>query len=141
MQDLAGGFYSLAHSLILTHSYSHTHEGFKAPCIIDIKIGTETYEPNASFDKIEREKNKYQFQHEIGFRIVGFKVYDVITKTYKHIGKRFGRSLLPHKISEGLLLFFFNGLRYVIFTDLRLLIHSYSLTYLYVLTHGYLPMH
>lgn len=111
MQDMAAGTHAPLIPWLTCLLAYFCIEGFKAPCIIDIKIGTNTYEPNAPLDKIKREQNKYHFQQEIGFRIVGFKVFDVITKTYKQIGKRFGRSLQPNKISEGLLLFFYNGLR------------------------------
>ncbi len=67
---------------------------------------------------------------------MGFKVYDVITKTFKKIGKRFGRSLLPNKVSEGLLLFFYNGLRYDSLTFSLTHSLSYSLTHSYSLTNS-----
>ena len=69
---------------------------------------------------------------------MGFKVYDVITKTFKKIGKRFGRSLLPNKVSEGLLLFFYNGLRYNLFTHSLTYSLTYSLTHLLTYSLTYL---
>jgi hypothetical protein len=85
---------------------------YNKPCVIDIKMGTQTYEPNANIDKIEREKEKYRYQSQLGFRIAGFKVYDILSDTEKSIGKAFGRSLLPHQVTRGLSLFFYNGLYY-----------------------------
>jgi len=85
---------------------------YRQPCVIDIKMGTQTYEPNASLDKATRENEKYRYQSELGFRIAGFKVYDILSGTEKSIGKVFGRSLLPHQVTGGLSLFFYNGLHY-----------------------------
>jgi hypothetical protein len=85
---------------------------YKNPCIIDIKMGTQTFEPTASISKKERELLKYKYQSEMGFRIAGFQVYDIISKTNRKINKTFGRSILPHQVSEALSLFFFNGIHY-----------------------------
>ena len=48
--------------------------GYSLPCIMDVKIGQQTYDPNAPQKKREREISKYKHQHEIGFRICGMKV-------------------------------------------------------------------
>lgn len=85
---------------------------YKNPCIIDIKMGTQTFEPTASVSKKERELLKYKYQSEIGFRIAGFQVYDIVSKTNRKVNKKFGRSILPHQVSEALSLFFFNGIHY-----------------------------
>eukprot|EP00580_Thalassiosira_gravida_P004774 CAMPEP_0201651080 /NCGR_PEP_ID=MMETSP0493-20130528/42399_1 /ASSEMBLY_ACC=CAM_ASM_000838 /TAXON_ID=420259 /ORGANISM="Thalassiosira gravida, Strain GMp14c1" /LENGTH=293 /DNA_ID=CAMNT_0048127347 /DNA_START=175 /DNA_END=1056 /DNA_ORIENTATION=- len=47
---------------------------FPHPNIIDIKMGTQTYEPTAPPSKQIREAKKYPPQSEIGFRIVGMRV-------------------------------------------------------------------
>ena len=49
---------------------------FHRPNIIDIKMGTQTYEPNAPVSKQKREVAKYPQQAEIGFRIVGMRVHN-----------------------------------------------------------------
>jgi len=41
------------------------------PCAIDIKMGTQTYEPGADAMKKRREINKCPHQAEVGFRITG----------------------------------------------------------------------
>jgi len=82
---------------------------FRNPCIIDIKMGRETFEPTASLDKMMREKIKYKYQEKIGFRICGFKVYDSVAQIYQSVGKKFGRSLTPDLVEHGLAAFFHNG--------------------------------
>jgi len=50
-----------------------TH-GLKEPCVLDLKMGQQTYDETATPAKIEREKKKYPPQEAIGFRIVGMRV-------------------------------------------------------------------
>lgn len=83
---------------------------YKTPCMIDIKMGRETFEPTAPLDKVMRERIKYKYQEKIGFRICGFKVYDSLAQVYQSVGKKFGRSLTPELVEPGLAAFFHNGL-------------------------------
>jgi hypothetical protein len=85
-----------------------THN-FKYPCCMDIKMGRQTFEPSAEDVKKNRELKKYSYQSTLGFRITGFKVYDVVRKLYRVEDKTFGRSLQPHQIQGGLSHFFNNG--------------------------------
>lgn len=80
--------------------------GYLIPCIIDIKMGQYTYEPSVDLSKKLREKRKYIYQEEIGFRITGQKVYNAATETYVMTDKQFGRSLLPSQVLDGLAIFF-----------------------------------
>ena len=41
---------------------------------MDIKIGQITSDPFADKSKIKREAGKYEYQKELGFRILGCKV-------------------------------------------------------------------
>lgn len=82
---------------------------YAKPCVIDIKMGTQTYEPSASIEKKSREHSKYSYQKSIGFRITGFKVYDTTKSLFYSVDKSFGRSLKPEQIKDGLKLFFHNG--------------------------------
>jgi hypothetical protein len=50
-----------------------TH-AFSEPCVLDLKLGTRTYEPNASPSKKQREEQKYPPQKKLGVRIVGMRV-------------------------------------------------------------------
>jgi hypothetical protein len=71
------------------------NQHYQKPCCIDIKMGQQTFEPNASDDKKAREKIKYPYQEEIGFRITGYKVYDIVSQSYVAFDKTLGRKLLP----------------------------------------------
>jgi hypothetical protein len=84
----------------------------KTPCVIDIKMGKQTYEPNADSSKKNREIVKCPYQVLTGFRITGMKVYNVKTKSYSYREKQFGRAVSPDgdQIIDALKLFFWNGL-------------------------------
>ena len=88
----------------ISHSYSRDHIS-----IIDIKMGTQTYEPTASIEKIVKETSKFIHQRQLGFRISGMKVFNHRTKQYLIKDKFFGRSLEPSTVIYGLGLFFYNG--------------------------------
>lgn len=70
----------------ITSSYKH-------PNIIDIKMGTQTYEPDAPHSKQLREIQKYPMQSEFGFRLVGMRIYDSVTEKYRYWDKNFGAQL------------------------------------------------
>ena len=42
--------------------------GYEKPSVIDLKIGTKTWEDDAPQEKIDRESKKYPLQRTIGFR-------------------------------------------------------------------------
>lgn len=74
-------------------------KNFDKPCIIDLKIGTFTFEPDAELSKKESQRKKYPQQEEFGFRLVGMKVYDphhddACDLGYRKITKEDGRSLI-----------------------------------------------
>eukprot|EP01031_Cornospumella_fuschlensis_P042209 gene42209-51544_t len=83
--------------------------GFNKPCVMDVKIGRQTFEPSASQPKKARELAKYPHQEALGFRITGFKVWDTREQQYRSLGKEFGRALQPEDVSRGLGLFFYDG--------------------------------
>jgi Inositol polyphosphate kinase len=71
---------------------------YKQPCVMDLKMGTETFEPDAPDEKRLRESSKYPQQAIFGFRIVGMRIYDPLhpeacDKGYRFYGKDYGRSL------------------------------------------------
>ena len=84
--------------------------GYKRPCVIDLKMGRQSYEPSASREKKERVYKKYPYQSEIGFRITGLKVWDEDQQAYHTKSKSFGRSILPDQVTQALAFFFQNGL-------------------------------
>lgn len=58
----------------LTQIHPAMYLQFKKPCILDLKMGTQTYPEGATPEKIAREEAKYPPQKEIGFRFVGLTV-------------------------------------------------------------------
>ncbi|KAL7547364.1 hypothetical protein ACHAWF_010677 [Thalassiosira exigua] len=66
---------------------------YRHPNIIDIKMGTQTFEPAAPISKQTREAAKYPQQLEFGFRIVGMKVYCPSSDDYIYWDKKFGVNL------------------------------------------------
>jgi hypothetical protein len=90
---------------------------FSKPCVMDLKIGTQTYEPDAPEDKCLRESGKYLQQEQFGFRIVGMRIYDpkhadADTKGFRHFGKSYGRSLATREaLLEAMCLYFSAGIK------------------------------
>lgn len=75
---------------------------FEKPCVIDLKMGFQTFEPDAPESKRQRELEKYPQQDIFGFRIVGKRIY---IPSHKEAGdngfvfypKHVGRSLGSHE--------------------------------------------
>jgi hypothetical protein len=88
---------------------------FSKPCVMDIKMGAQSYEPDAPKDKVERERGKYPMQSTFGFRIVGMRFYDpdhpdADENGYRFFNKQYGRSLeTSESVLEALRLFFSSG--------------------------------
>ena len=51
---------------------------YNKPCIMDVKMGAITWDPEADADKIHREKAKYPYADEIGFHLLGMRVSGTI---------------------------------------------------------------
>ena len=71
---------------------------YRKPCVIDIKMGQQTFEPTASDEKKRRECLKYPYQSEMGFRVTGMKVYDVLANGYVSFTKVLGINTLPQYV-------------------------------------------
>lgn len=85
---------------------------FTKPCIIDLKVGTKTYEPDSSPYKIEKQTRKYPQQEEFGFRVVGMQVYDphhdeANSAGFRHMDKVEGRNLSNRNDVKNTLQMFF----------------------------------
>lgn len=68
--------------------------GRQWPCIMDVKMGTRSYEHNAPIEKIAYEKSKFPLQEKVGLRIQGMKVYQHTKKGYVEFDKSFGRGIV-----------------------------------------------
>ncbi|KAL0984116.1 hypothetical protein UPYG_G00137280 [Umbra pygmaea] len=82
---------------------------FQKPCIMDVKIGQKSYDPYASQEKREQQIKKYPLMEEIGFLVLGMRVYKVNSDDYDSYDQHYGRGLLKHTIRDGLSKFFYNG--------------------------------
>mmetsp|Transcript_4186 Transcript_4186/g.10388 ORF Transcript_4186/g.10388 Transcript_4186/m.10388 type:complete len:516 (+) Transcript_4186:299-1846(+) len=98
--------YILAHNLMANYSKA---------TVLDIKMGVETFEPDAPEDKRIREINKYELQREMGFRIVGMRVFSPSSVQAKDddgyiiFPKSFGRSLISRDEIKRAFITFFGG--------------------------------
>jgi hypothetical protein len=87
---------------------------FSKPCVMDIKMGTQTYEPDASSEKKRRESEKYAQQTTFGFRVVGMRKYepshvDSDENGYRNWDKHHGRSLSTREAVTEAFATFFRG--------------------------------
>ncbi|XP_077206528.1 inositol polyphosphate multikinase [Paroedura picta] len=85
-----------------------THR-FKKPCIMDVKIGQKSYDPYASAEKIKQQVSKYPLMEEIGFLVLGMRVYHIHSDSYETQNQHYGRGLTKETIKDGVARFFHNG--------------------------------
>jgi hypothetical protein len=101
-------------SYLLLQSLTRT---YARPCVMDLKMGTETFEPDCSDEKRRRESSKYAMQGVFGFRIIGMRIYDPDhqesdDKGFRLFPKHYGRSLLEREqVVEAFRLFFGSGVK------------------------------
>jgi len=89
-------------------------ENFSKPCVLDVKLGTKTFEPDASEAKKSYELKKYPSQSEFGFRLTAMRIYDPSnTKAgecgYVYYPKQFGRSRGTQESLKRALIVFLGG--------------------------------
>ncbi|XP_018645725.1 inositol polyphosphate multikinase, putative [Schistosoma mansoni] len=71
---------------------------FKQPNICDFKMGTVTYFPGSSQDKISREELKYIWRRKLGFVLSGMQISDTKNHCLIKFPKAFGRTLTPEQV-------------------------------------------
>lgn len=112
LEEQSGPFGIKSNSYLLLHNIT-TH--FSKPCVLDIKMGTKTFEPDAPEEKKFREQNKYSSQIDFGFRMIAMRIYDPSNAQaggdgYVYFPKQFGRSLgTRESVKEALLIFLGGG--------------------------------
>ncbi|XP_069024639.1 inositol polyphosphate multikinase [Embiotoca jacksoni] len=82
---------------------------FVKPCIMDVKLGQRSYDPFASQEKREQQIRKYPLMEEIGFLVLGMRVYQVCSDSFDSYDQHYGRGLVKDTIQTGLAQFFQNG--------------------------------
>uniref|UniRef100_A0A3P8TDQ2 Kinase n=1 Tax=Amphiprion percula TaxID=161767 RepID=A0A3P8TDQ2_AMPPE len=82
---------------------------FVKPCIMDVKLGQRSYDPFASQEKREQQIRKYPLMEEIGFLVLGMRVYKMCSDSFDTYDQHYGRGLDKETIKDGLAKFFHNG--------------------------------
>ncbi len=87
---------------------------FSKPCVLDIKLGTETFEPDAPEEKKAYESKKYPAQSDFGFRLTAMRIYDPSNPKASECGyiyypKQYGRSLDTRESMKQALVLFLGG--------------------------------
>ncbi|XP_059180972.1 inositol polyphosphate multikinase [Centropristis striata] len=82
---------------------------FVKPCIMDVKLGQRSYDPFASQEKREQQIRKYPLMEDIGFLVLGMRVYKMCSDTFDSYDQHYGRGLVKDTIKDGLAKFFHNG--------------------------------
>lgn len=80
--------------------------GYDKPSVIDLKLGTKTWEEDAPQEKIDRESKKYPIQRKIGFRLTGMRVFNRETNQYDIYDKKFGYQQTEESLASMFALFF-----------------------------------
>ncbi|KAH9085849.1 hypothetical protein Ae201684P_005547 [Aphanomyces euteiches] len=83
--------------------------GMIHPCIMDVKVGTKSYEPTASRDKIALEIAKCPLQATMGFRLQGIKVYWDSKQEHVSYDKYFFRDLATAESIEAAFVKYFEA--------------------------------
>lgn len=87
---------------------------FSRPCVLDIKLGTQTFEPDAPEEKRLYELAKYPSQKDFGFRLTAMRIYnpssaDADGDGFIYYPKQYGRSLVTRECVKKALLTFLGG--------------------------------
>lgn len=75
---------------------------FEHPCVADIKIGRQTYDPDATPEKNERETSKYPQMSEMGFKICGMKIFDPKERASVTFDRTYGLSVTKENAADAL---------------------------------------
>ncbi|AAW47195.1 arginine metabolism transcriptional control protein, putative [Cryptococcus deneoformans JEC21] len=84
-------------------AYAYTH-----PNIMDVKLGTVLYAPDATDEKRRRMERQARetTTYETGIRLTGCQTWHAPTQSYISTPKSFGKSITPPQLSLGMVRFF-----------------------------------
>jgi hypothetical protein len=84
---------------------------YRRPCVMDIKMGVQTWDEDAPLDKVLQERGKYPTQQAVGFRLTGMRVWDTAAGRYREHGRGFGYALGEDDLVRGFAEFLHDGTR------------------------------
>jgi inositol-polyphosphate multikinase len=77
--------------------------GMQQPCIMDLKIGKQTWDPCASEEKRKKEDGKYvDCKNNLGFCIPGFQTHHILSNSFKKYGRDYGKKLNERTAIDGM---------------------------------------
>lgn len=79
--------------------------GLSAPCVLDVKIGVQSWDEDANPEKAAREAGKWPPQSRLGFRFVGMSTQHSSRHAVTKLGTEFGYSLTPSQFIDALVTF------------------------------------
>ena len=82
---------------------------FRHPCVLDLKIGTQSYDEEATPERRQAEIEKYPLQSVLGFRLTGMRVFNSATGSHTFYDRMFGRQLDETNVVSGFRTFFSDG--------------------------------
>lgn len=75
--------------------------GMHEPCVMDVKVGCRTWDPQASEEKRKAEESKYQAcRKPLGLCIPGFQVYSIANGRRMRYGKDYGKKLTEVTVKD-----------------------------------------
>ena len=80
--------------------------GYRRPNVVDIKMGTQTFDDDAPATKRAMETTKFPDQARLGFRFTGMKVWDAAACDYVEFSKAFCHTLDAASYMRGFRAFF-----------------------------------
>ncbi|KAG0055903.1 hypothetical protein BGZ83_007026 [Gryganskiella cystojenkinii] len=82
--------------------------GFKKPCVLDLKLGTQLYDDDAPEEKKVRlgAVAANTTSGTLGFRLTGFEYYDSDKQDFIKFLKQYGKSLTTETVLDGFRAFF-----------------------------------
>lgn len=86
-------------------------EPFVKPCVIDIKMGTKTWDEESSDAKRQRASGKDALSTtaSLGFRICGSHVFDCVENSYRNLPKDEALLISAQEMPQALCDYFWNG--------------------------------
>ena len=75
---------------------------FRHPCVLDLKMGTQTFDEVASSAKRDAELRKFPHQHATGCRIAGLRTFQPSASAYDTRSKEWCRALTPDDMPRAL---------------------------------------